>query len=122
MKKIASPADLQSELQALLAYSQDKSPSRAKIASDLLALADRVETSKTAAMERPIFETLKKAYYAGVRAQEAPDEAERELASAVREIQAYSTNLRNGSPHQPVFRGIAASLWEMAYWSGSLGR
>jgi len=44
MRKIASPQDLQADLQDLLAYSQSAEPSRAKLASDLRDLADRVAT------------------------------------------------------------------------------
>jgi len=42
MRKIASPQDLQAELQRLLAYSQTEQPSREKIASELRGLAARV--------------------------------------------------------------------------------
>lgn len=42
MNKIASPRDLQHELGALLAYAQTETPSRARIASALNELADRV--------------------------------------------------------------------------------
>jgi hypothetical protein len=42
MKKIASPADLQTELRRLLAYTQSEQPSRVKIAAALRELAERV--------------------------------------------------------------------------------
>jgi len=42
MWKIASPQDLQAELQRLLAYSQGYQPSRTQLASELRGLAERV--------------------------------------------------------------------------------
>lgn len=46
MNKIASPAELQSELRRLVAYSQTATPSRARIAAQLKDLADRVAGEK----------------------------------------------------------------------------
>jgi len=42
MDKIASPRDLASELKKLLGYAGSQSPSRVKLANDLLSLANRV--------------------------------------------------------------------------------
>lgn len=46
MQKIASPQDLQTELQRLLAYSQEPNPSREKLAGELRGLANRVAAFK----------------------------------------------------------------------------
>ena len=48
MKKIASPAELQTELRRLLAYSQSEKPSRAKLAAEMRKLADRVAADRVA--------------------------------------------------------------------------
>ena len=42
MDRIANTQELQSELRALLAYSESRNPSRAKLADDLASLASRV--------------------------------------------------------------------------------
>lgn len=47
MDQIASLQDLQKELQNLLAYCQDRAPSRSRLASELKELADRVAEIKT---------------------------------------------------------------------------
>jgi hypothetical protein len=49
MNRIASPQDLQAELQRLLTYSQNPKPSREKLASAIRDLADRVAGAKQAA-------------------------------------------------------------------------
>jgi len=47
MTKIASPTELRSELQRLLAYAGSEKPSREKLASELRGLADRIAVSKS---------------------------------------------------------------------------
>jgi hypothetical protein len=42
MRKIATPQDLQAELRRLLAYSQERQPSRQVLASELMGLAASV--------------------------------------------------------------------------------
>lgn len=49
MDKIASPQDLQAELRRLLAYSQSERPSRARVASELRTLSERLSSPRTAA-------------------------------------------------------------------------
>lgn len=46
MKKIATPQDLQAELRRLLAYSQEKTPSREVLAAELRELADCVAAKR----------------------------------------------------------------------------
>lgn len=48
MNKIASPQDLQRELGALLAYARTETPSRARLASILNDLAERVAATREA--------------------------------------------------------------------------
>lgn len=48
MKKIATPQDLQAELQRLLAYCESPRPSREKLAGELWGLADRVAANPKA--------------------------------------------------------------------------
>jgi len=47
MRKLATPEELAHELQTLLRYAESSHPSREKIASKLMALADRVRTAQS---------------------------------------------------------------------------
>jgi hypothetical protein len=85
MDKIASPEDLWIELRRILAYAGTKNPSRAKIASDLLGLADRVAARKPHLQYeknqlKVLLDTLKMpSAMAGVMGGPSPAEAEKIL-------------------------------------------
>lgn len=64
MNKIASPQDLATELQRILAYAGQSQPSRARIASALNELADRVAAKTPAKLKgKKLDSAIEKAYY-----------------------------------------------------------
>jgi len=82
--------------------------------------------TKQAGMDRPIVETLKRAYEAGFKA--ADPEAEAEFDQAFSELmasakQAERAAKKGRSPIGPPlghFANLASSLWEFAYWWGGM--
>jgi hypothetical protein len=93
-----------------------------KDALDKEAFEDAFRRSATA--DRPILDSLKDAYAAGIKA--ADPEAQAEFKAAFSELvesaKKASRNTRSSPLGPPLghFANLASSLWEFAYWWGGV--